>query len=432
MMSPQERVSQAKAEICLSHVFYSALLLKLKVEETKRPDLPTMATDGTRLLWNANFVTSIPDSEVRGVLVHEILHCVLRHIWRLKESGFDLEKANRAADYAINLLIVDFNKEVGNSGCSLELPSSALLDEKYRDMSFEEIYHALPSEPEPQPNDEPDDDGDQGDDSDDQGDDQQDGDDGDQGGSDGGDQPKEGGKGGGKPQEPMSCGEIHPPNAFGESDDEQEPYSEIDWVDAAEVAARAQEMSGTESNSIRKLMGTIRASQEDWRAVLARFVDSKTSEDFSWQARDRRCQDFYLPDIQSDQLGEIAVGVDTSGSIYSNPGILESFAAEIGNILTLAKPKVLHLLQVDTELKDYQTFEPSDKFELEAIGGGGTRFEPYFTEIEKRALEVKALIVLTDGYGSFPKVEPDYPVIWVSYGAKADRYPFGEVVTINS
>jgi predicted metal-dependent peptidase len=42
------------------------------------------------------------------------------------------------------------------------------------------------------------------------------------------------------------------------------------------------------------------------------------------------------------------------------------------------------------------------------------------------------LIYFTDMYGSFPKYEPDYPVIWVNYGGKGGGMdcPFGEVLDI--
>jgi len=37
---------------------------------------------------------------------------------------------------------------------------------------------------------------------------------------------------------------------------------------------------------------------------------------------------------------------------------------------------------------------------------------------------------LTDLYGSFPKVEPDYPVLWVS--TSPQTAPFGETIHVDA
>ena len=50
------------------------------------------------------------------------------------------------------------------------------------------------------------------------------------------------------------------------------------------------------------------------------------------------------------------------------------------------------------------------------LGGGGTRFEPVFDHIaaDTEHDTPECLIYLTDGLGSFPDREPDYPVLWAS------------------
>ena len=39
------------------------------------------------------------------------------------------------------------------------------------------------------------------------------------------------------------------------------------------------------------------------------------------------------------------------------------------------------------------------------------------------------LVYFTDLEGFFPKTEPDYPVLWLSYGIR-EEVPFGEVVVV--
>jgi len=40
-----------------------------------------------------------------------------------------------------------------------------------------------------------------------------------------------------------------------------------------------------------------------------------------------------------------------------------------------------------------------------------------------------ALVYLTDGYGTFPEQEPEFPVLWASTAVEV--FPWGEVVTLH-
>ena len=62
-------------------------------------------------------------------------------------------------------------------------------------------------------------------------------------------------------------------------------------------------------------------------------------------------------------------------------------------------------------------------------GGGGTSFCPVFEWVETNGVHPSAVIYFTDMLGEFPKVAPDYPVIWC---ATTDHTaPFGEIVRIH-
>ncbi|MEO0969478.1 MAG: VWA-like domain-containing protein, partial [Cyanobacteria bacterium J06639_18] len=49
-------------------------------------------------------------------------------------------------------------------------------------------------------------------------------------------------------------------------------------------------------------------------------------------------------------------------------------------------------------------------------------------------LDTAVCVYLTDGYGDFPQVDPDVPVLWVVTpgGLNKDEFPFGEVVKLLS
>ena len=64
-------------------------------------------------------------------------------------------------------------------------------------------------------------------------------------------------------------------------------------------------------------------------------------------------------------------------------------------------------------------------------GGGGTSCDPVFAWIDQNAHEAPdAMVCFTDGYVTFPKNAPTYPVIWAS--TTDVKYPWGEVVRIKT
>jgi predicted metal-dependent peptidase len=65
-------------------------------------------------------------------------------------------------------------------------------------------------------------------------------------------------------------------------------------------------------------------------------------------------------------------------------------------------------------------------------GWGGTSFCPFFEWINANAdpFSTSVCIYLTDGYGRFPDIPPEMPVLWVVTpdGLVASSFPFGEVI----
>ena len=64
-------------------------------------------------------------------------------------------------------------------------------------------------------------------------------------------------------------------------------------------------------------------------------------------------------------------------------------------------------------------------------GGGGTNFYKIFEYVMKMEVKPKALIILTDGYATFPKEEArsGIPVIWI-INNDVITPPWGEVARI--
>ena len=75
------KVAQAKTQLMLRHPFFGSCAAGLNFVETDK--VPTMATDGRSILWNRAFVDSLDKDHVMGVIAHEVLHVVFKHMLRM-------------------------------------------------------------------------------------------------------------------------------------------------------------------------------------------------------------------------------------------------------------------------------------------------------------------------------------------------------------
>jgi predicted metal-dependent peptidase len=151
---------------------------------------------------------------------------------------------------------------------------------------------------------------------------------------------------------------------------------------------------------------------------------------YSWMRPKRRhvWSGLYLPGITSEGVGEIAIGVDCSGSVSSRQ--LGLFEAEIRSILAGQRPRLVHVLYFDAAVQRVETYQAGQPVSLSPVGGGGTDFRPCFEWLQERGIAPQTLVFLTDLRGRFPNEAPPYPVIWAS--TEARRTPFGQVVPLEA
>lgn len=94
----RERVDVARGSVHAMNPCFGALLEYVNFIYTF--DIPTQATDGTRLFINPTWTSMLTDGEIRFVMIHELLHCVFNHLKRGR--GHDKRLANIAADFEVN------------------------------------------------------------------------------------------------------------------------------------------------------------------------------------------------------------------------------------------------------------------------------------------------------------------------------------------
>ena len=360
---------KARSRLILDNPFFGTLCLRLKPVE--RDDIDTGATDGKHLFYNPKWFGKLSDLERIGFLAHEVMHVVFMHHLRRQERH--AEKWNVAADYVINLILAD-NKFI--------LPSGGLYDEQYRDMTTEHVYSILPEPP------------------------------------------------GGFAAELLKggCGiDVldHPDAGTAESAGAIESQLTVAINQAAE-AARAQ---GKLPGSMESIIEDIIKPKVDWRAVLARFLRANTNSDFSWIRPNRRFiwQGMYMPSMYNPCLEEIAIAVDTSGSVSDEE--LQMFTSETSAILQDLTPERVHFIQCDTQVhQDDEYTRESLPLKVKYQGRGGTSFSPVIDYINEKHPRVAALVYLTDLGSSDFGDQPPYPVLWVTT-CKGEA-PYGEIIEI--
>jgi predicted metal-dependent peptidase len=423
----EQKLTRARTQLLLSQPFFGSLCLRLKLSPGP---VPTMATDGRRILYSPAFVGSLDPAELEGVLAHEVMHVALGHHCRRGER--QRKTWNEAADYAVNPILI---------GNGFTLPSGVLLDPSFDNLSAEEIYARLI---------------------------QRSG----NGGASSASSPPEGNASGGSSQQdgnpspsvqspqpsgsssncpgPPSLrqndedsketplGEDHP-GGFGEvldaTDEDGNPASpaekshqEHEWAIAADQALRSAKMCGREPGNVARPLQESRQTRQDWRSILRDFVAATMPSDYRWTPPNRRhtSRGLYLPSVDRSGLGRIAIAVDTSGSIGVRE--LEQFAGEISAIADEAKPEAIHVVYCDAAVQSSQEFGPGEPIELEPKGGGGTDFRPVFDWVTQNAINPVCLIYLTDlCCYSYPD-PPEYPVLWVANSRRTA--PLGETVRI--
>jgi len=268
------------------------------------------------------------------------------------------------------------------------------------------------------------------------------------GGNGGTSQPKQnsaqpGSQAGGQPQNGFSDAAGSPlparPGGFGEvldaTSEDGKPASQAEisrqvheWGIAAEQAIRSAKLSGCLPGGIDRLLEKARQSTQDWRSILRDFIAATTPSDYRWTPPNRRfvASGLYLPSVERIGVGELVIAVDTSGSIGTAE--LEQFAGEITAIADEMQPERIHIVYCDTAVQAVEEFGASEAIRLTPKGGGGTDFVPPFRWVAEQGLLPKAFLYLTDlCCHSFPE-PPDYPVLWVTDSARTA--PFGETLRI--
>lgn len=365
MKDIQKELSRAKILMMgkKNAVFFSTLCMSLETIITK--DIPTAATNGKYIKYNPDFFLSLTEEERIFLLAHETCHVVFLHMTRRKDR--DPYLWNVAGDYVINLML----QEQG-----FKVIKGALLDQKYKDMTTEEVYDSL-----------------------------------------------------------VESGESLelPWNDVEEADQD---LSEADkkeiarQIEGAVIRAKTiAEMSGAGvmPEGIKRLFSEILNPKLPWQTILRRFVKNVTSKaDYSWQKPNTK-YGVLLPSLRSPRVGQIDVAIDTSGSI--GPDDFNQLIAELFGILKQCKPEKVGVIQFDHELRGNDIAKTAKDLQKVAFSGGGGTLASRAYEGFKQNHASHLMIIITDGWihprDQLPRDEKR-PVLWAVYNNPQFHAPNGK------
>lgn len=414
--------------------FYSFIIAKMEVSFNKL--VPTagagFANNNYQLLINPDFFNNLPLEQRMGVLVHECLHVILKHIFRKGERNHQL--FNVAADIALNQSI---KKDM--------LPEGALYPDTFQfkaNLTAEQYYELLKEEKKKQEQEKKEwqeqNQGNEPEECDNCGgtgkepDDGENGDKEDQGA--GGDQEGETGENGEQEGEgqgecsdqgdkPCSCcggtgekpGTGWPGPANGNPDLTQNKEITLDsheaWdnITEEEEELASQMMEKMIENAIEKSRGNTPGNLEQimdlwrrppkisWKKVLKRFVSSKIgSRENTIKRRDRR-QPNRL-EVKGKKVSydkpNIIVGIDTSGSM-SDEEIVNGLI-EINEVCKITH-STLQVVQIDTQINGVEEYDPKKKT-FKRRGCGGTYMGAMAQYLYDNKVKYDALVMISDMY----------------------------------
>jgi predicted metal-dependent peptidase len=397
-MTTTNQLPGATGYLILHHPFIAVPLLRLRL--VPDPDQATAATDGRAIYFNEDFVSNLTFEETIFLLAHEVLHVALGH--HLRRGERDLKAWNAAADFVINLLLLE---------AGFQLISGTLYDPWYAGWSTEQVYRAIVEQA--------------------------------QEALDIASQANANGTGSPVP----SLDDFVPEGTGGlvvdiKGDDGQD-------LSQAEVSREEGELSVTLKHALRmdamirgESLGAAfsravqpRSPAFDPRAELAAFLTATVGrDDYSWSRPNLRylAGGVYLPSLARGlALVDVVVAIDTSASI--TPRLLSFMAGACEDILAAYPQSVLQVVYCDSAVRSTEeiTLYDCPVTLSKAQGGRGTRFTPVFDWVEEKGYHPTFLLYMTDLEGDSPS-DPGYPVVWLAIDARHSSPPFGHRIDISS
>ena len=377
MKEYQRRLLLARIRILTNYGFYGIMLENMAFGLD--PGCDTAYTDGEKICFSPKFMESLSDMELDFVLMHEVMHVALKHCNRgLK---YNQELFNIACDIVVNSNIL---KSKGMNLDAIKVNGNISMHQIEGKEGYlftaEEVYEKL-----------------------------------------------------------LKNENIIPSLGFDDHSKWEMDKEREDDVNAKIIAIKDMEDRAHQNGKpgcgsipvgVERLVKELKESRVNWRELLNEFIEFEIN-DYTFTPPDRRYDgEFFMPSFSEmdENLEDVLFMVDTSGSmtieditlVYSEiNGAIQAFDGRLKGLIGFFDAKVYEPIPFDSSI---------DLTKIIPKGGGGTSFHNVFRYVMQMENKPKYLIILTDGYASFPKEEEkgNIPLLWLLTNDEV-KPPYGKV-----
>lgn len=376
-MNIKDRLTKAKVFIMLYEPWFGQLASYLVFYPSKEVQTMAVSIKG-EVFFNEDWVSSLTDKELSGVICHEILHLAYQHLARL--GNRDPQLFNIAGDIKVN-------EEIVFNGDKFRLPKEAIIpygnsvtigdikinniDEKSSEEIYDEVIRRT------------------------------------------------------KKQDFVAMDSFVRHNI--DSDEERKIIK--DWQEKINIANETNKFAGNIPAGVLRELEKMNTPKLSWQQLIRQRL-KLISIHKSWNKPNKRMLPWYFAGRSRTKGLSCAVCIDTSGSMGDEE--LSQILAEIWGMSQQFKEIKFYIMCCDTELTEPFILTTRTKNLLKKIkleGGGGTSFKPVFNWIKKESLNLDCLIYFTDLYGDFPEEKPMYNTYWVTQTDNIE-VPFGRIIKL--
>lgn len=387
-MSARDKLIKTRVAMLLKYPFWGPLAARFKLEECDW--CPTIATDGRKFYYNAEFVQKLDEQEMIFGFAHELGHIIFDHMTRRGDRR--PEVWNMAGDYVINNMLVREN--IGRQITTVPI----LVDPKYTGKTADEVYDELMANAVEikmtfDTHLDPDGDDQEGD-----------------------------GDGSGKDKDGKGRPKMKPLT------EEEKKALRDEWREAVIQAAK-DAGAGNCPGDIKRLVKDLTEPVMDLKDLLRIQFSGSLKSDYTWIKPNRKAwhTGAILPGQLPGEELDVVIALDASGSI--NDRMLQDFLGMVQGSLDQFTSYRVRIVSFDTSVYNEDTFtsdDGRDMSEYNITGGGGTSFECVWQWMKDNEIQPHQLVMFTDGYPFGSWGDPDYcDTLFVVHGSRDITAPFG-------
>ena len=420
MIATKDEVQEAvNTKLWIKHSFLAAMSARVGTEFVEEDIEQIGWTDGKTISVNWKYISE--SEKYQDMSVDNLIFVICHEIGHLLNLTVDRRGSrhhkfwNFATDYSINSDLINNcdghgkPKPIGEMYYSDKLitPENPkgqawLYDEKYRNMTCEQIYEKLIEEF----------------------------------------KKDHGGKTPEQVEQEMSdaVDEWLKSHCQGDQLDDHIPQDSMDETDKGRVKAQVEavqkQMGGqqagkTDSFLERAFEFLFQEPPFDWKGFLNNYLKAFIKSDFTWKRPSRRSWGggYILPGSNTDKHIKLGIAIDTSGSVGDKE--VQEFLGHIAKIMHSFKSFDIDVWCFSTKvheetLKNYTKTSQDQIKNYELASLGGTEIASNFRWIEDNKKNYDVFICLTDGYDCIDDLRFDYcPVIWGITGNDNFQNPSG-------